>query len=117
MMKTTKLFIVFFLALVCVALSVPSGTEKCAFDPDFIPARIQKCTAKVPITCVGTEVCYKYTDALPTTPCILGEYGFKGFMKFYKCGYGIGYTVKPGLVTCIEEKYLRKFYSCFNDGA
>lgn len=115
----SKLSIVFFLALVCLAFSLgtSSDTSKCAFVPDFVPPRIQKCAANIPVTCVGTEVCYKYTDAIISTPCILSQYGFKGMMKMYSCGFDIAYTVKPGLVNCFDEKYLRKFYACFNDGA
>lgn len=114
-----KLVLFFFCALVCIVPCAPTSIEpnSCSFLKEIIPHRILQCANKIPINCSGSTLCYKYIDSLLSTPCILAEIGLQGFMKMAKCRYDIGITVKPGLVTCIEEKYIRQFYACFNNGA
>ncbi len=118
MVKSFKIVAVLVIStLLASVLSAAPGSDvaQCAFKPDFVPDAVRKCMKNVPISCKGTTVCYKYTDTLTTIPCILDAYGFSGFIKMHKCGNEIQYTVNPGMVVCIEEDQLRKFYSCFDE--
>ena len=78
--------------------------------PDYVPDRMKKCFMKFPISCQGKTLMYRQTDVLPAIPCILGQYGLKGFWKLQHCGYDVAMSIKPGLKVHIDEDQLIKFY-------
>lgn len=111
----STLFVSVLSTVAVAAAAAERDVSECAFMPDFIPDSICECTKSVPISCKGTTVCYKYTDTLSTIPCIIDVHGLSGLFKMNRCGFGIKYKVNPGMVVCIEEEELRKFYSCFDE--
>ena len=114
--------IMFMLGLLATFIAPAKGVGEsdmsgCALaPPDYVPERMKKCFQKLPISCQGKTVIYRQTDVLPAVPCILAQYGLKGFAKLQHCGYDVALSVKPGLKVHIDEDQLIKFYRCFNDG-
>lgn len=118
--KFACIFVCLFLVSTMTVVTegaVQGDPKNCLLSPpDYVPEGIKKCFKNTPIKCDGKTVSYKYTDVLPSLPCIIGTYGINGLLKMHHCGYDVAHSVKPGLEIHVHENELRKFYGCFNDG-